>query len=151
MGVFKGIAAIALQPFNTIVYAWNGIADKIGNYKIPDWVPFVGGKTFELPRIPKPNLQLADGGIVTGRTWAEIGEAGPEVVFPLKNSDFTQAFARDVAKEVRGQGNSNNQPPVQLIFKDNNIFGSDLATIAQLVKKALENENIRVGGVVYDF
>lgn len=151
LGVFKGLASIVMQPFMSVINIWNTIVSKIGTLKIPEWVPMIGGKSFNLPEIPKPKISLADGGVVTKRTWTEIGEAGPEVVFPLKNSDFTQAFARDVAREVRGQGNSNNQQPVQLIFKDNNIFGSDLATIAQLVKKALEQENIRVGGVVYDF
>lgn len=153
LGIFKGIASIVLQPFNTIVNAWNGIANKIGNYKIPDWVPLVGGNTFNMPRIPKPQIALKDGGIVTGRTWAEIGEAGPEVVLPLKNTDYTDSLAQNVANRVVGRngGSNNNKPPVQVVIKDNNIFGSDIATIAQLVKKALEQEDIRVGGVSYEF
>lgn len=151
LGIFKGIASIALQPFNTIVNAWNGIAGKIGNYKIPEWVPFVGGKTFALPQIPKPQIALAAGGIVTGRTWTELGEAGPEAVVPLKNDNYTDALAQNVANRVNGENSRNQQPIIQVIFKDNNLFGTDFDDIAKQVKKSFEKENVRFGGVVYDF
>jgi hypothetical protein len=51
------------------------------NFKVPDWVPGIGGKGFDvnLPTIP----MLANGGIVSGPTLAMIGEAGPEAVVPL--------------------------------------------------------------------
>lgn len=49
------------------------------SFKIPGWVPGIGGKGFDVPNIP----MLAEGGIVTGPTLAMIGEAGPEAVIPL--------------------------------------------------------------------
>jgi len=46
---------------------------------VPDWVPKMGGKGWDVPDIP----MLAKGGIVTRPTLALIGEAGPEAVVPL--------------------------------------------------------------------
>lgn len=71
VGVFKTV-------FNTLADLWNNSFGKI-SFNIPSWVPGVGGKSFDVPNIPK----LADGGIVTGPTLALIGEAGPEAVVPL--------------------------------------------------------------------
>lgn len=105
--VFNGIGSIGLRIFNTIrtvvrdwvdvvkgyidsIYSafktvFNGVA-KLWNstvgalsFKVPGWVPLIGGKGFDVPDIPL----LAEGGIVTGPTLAMIGEAGPEAVIPL--------------------------------------------------------------------
>lgn len=64
--------------FNGIASLWNNTFGKL-SFKIPSWVPVIGGKGFDVPDIP----MLADGGIVTGPTLAMIGEAGPEAVIPL--------------------------------------------------------------------
>lgn len=66
-GVFNGIASI-----------WNNTIGKL-SFKVPGWVPGIGGKGFDVPDIPK----LADGGIVNSPTLALIGERGPEAVVPL--------------------------------------------------------------------
>ena len=61
---------------------------------IPDWVPLVGGETlgFNIPTIP----QLAEGGVATSPTLAEIGEGGePEAVMPLsKLADLLDNWPR---------------------------------------------------------
>jgi hypothetical protein len=64
--------------FNGIARAWNGTVGKLA-FSIPDWVPGIGGKGFDMPNIP----MLANGGIVNSPTLALIGEAGPEAVIPL--------------------------------------------------------------------
>jgi hypothetical protein len=64
--------------FNGIASVWNNTIGKF-SFKVPSWVPGIGGKGFEMPDIP----MLAAGGIVTGPTLAMIGEAGPEAVIPL--------------------------------------------------------------------
>ena len=69
--VFKGV-------FNGIASAWNGTVGKLA-FKLPDWVPGIGGKGFSMPDIP----MMADGGIVNKATLAVIGESGPEAVIPL--------------------------------------------------------------------
>jgi hypothetical protein len=64
--------------FNSIASLWNSTIGKL-SFKVPSWVPGLGGKGFDVPNIP----MLAAGGIVTGPTLAMIGEAGPEAVIPL--------------------------------------------------------------------
>jgi len=64
--------------FNGIASVWNNTIGKF-SFKVPSWVPGIGGKGFDMPDIP----MLANGGIVTGPTLAMIGEAGPEAVIPL--------------------------------------------------------------------
>ncbi len=64
--------------FNGVASIWNNTVGAL-SFKIPGWVPLIGGKGFDVPDIP----MLAEGGIVTGPTLAMIGEAGPEAVIPL--------------------------------------------------------------------
>lgn len=70
---------------NGIIRAWNGIDFGI-HITVPDWVPLVGGKGFNVDDIFPDIPYLAKGGIVTGPTLAMIGEAGPEAVIPLSRA-----------------------------------------------------------------
>jgi hypothetical protein len=71
LGVYKSI-------FNMIAKLWNNTIGKL-SFSVPDWVPGIGGKGFDVPDIP----MLAQGGIVNSPTLALIGESGPEAVIPL--------------------------------------------------------------------
>ena len=71
LGIYKGI-------FNGVAKIWNNTVGKL-SFKVPSWVPGLGGKGFDVPNIP----MLAEGGIVTSPTLAMIGERGPEAVVPL--------------------------------------------------------------------
>jgi len=71
LAVYKGL-------FNAIAKAWNNTLGKL-SFKIPSWVPGLGGKGFDVPEIP----ELANGGLVMSPTLALVGEAGPEAVVPL--------------------------------------------------------------------
>jgi hypothetical protein len=77
-GYISGLVAVYKGLFNGIADIWNNTVGKL-SFKIPGWVPVIGGKGFDVPEIPK----LADGGIVTSPTIAMIGERGPEAVIPL--------------------------------------------------------------------
>ena len=82
--LFGMILNLAKAPINGVISAINWVISKINSISvtIPDWVPGVGGTTlgFSIPTIP----QLAEGGVVTSPTLAEIGEGGePEAVMPL--------------------------------------------------------------------
>ena len=82
--LFGMIVNLAKAPINGVISAINWVLEKINSISvtIPDWVPGVGGKTlgFHIPTIP----QLAEGGVATSPTLAEIGEGGePEAVMPL--------------------------------------------------------------------
>jgi hypothetical protein len=76
---FEALLGVAKTIFNGIAAIWNNTFGKL-SFKVPDWVPKIGGKGFEVPNIP----MLAEGGIVTGGPMlAVIGEKGPEAVIPL--------------------------------------------------------------------
>ena len=82
--LFGMIVNLAKAPINGVISAINWVLEKINSISvtIPDWVPLVGGQTlgFNIPTIP----QLAEGGVATSPTLAEIGEGGePEAVMPL--------------------------------------------------------------------
>ena len=91
-GKFDTIKEGARSAFNGVISvverAVNGIISKINtlSWKIPDWVPKFGGDTFgfSLKSISIP--RLAEGGIATSSTLANIGENGREAVLPLDNN-----------------------------------------------------------------
>jgi hypothetical protein len=69
------------------------------SFKVPGWVPGLGGKGFDVPNIP----MLAAGGIVTSPTLAMIGEAGPEAVVPLSRAgEFGMGGGNNVTIHVNG-------------------------------------------------
>jgi hypothetical protein len=76
--LFNTLVDVFKTVFNGIAVVWNNTFGKL-SFKVPSWVPGIGGKGFDIPDIP----MLAAGGIVTGPTLAMIGEAGPEAVIPL--------------------------------------------------------------------
>jgi hypothetical protein len=73
-----GLVSGFKNAFNAVIDIYNDFA-KGFDFKIPDYVPVIGGKNFSLGDIPK----LAKGGIVNSPTLAMIGEDGPEAVVPL--------------------------------------------------------------------
>ena len=81
--IMGGVADVIFGPFkaafNAIAKLWNNTVGKL-SFKVPSWVPKIGGKGFDVPDIP----MLADGGIVTAPTLAMIAEGNePEAVIPL--------------------------------------------------------------------
>lgn len=92
---FNAVVNVVKGPINIIIGLINGIIDRINSIKIdiPEFAQglFGGAKKlgFAIPRIPA----LAKGGFVDRPTTALIGEAGPEVVAPLK--DFERMMGMD--------------------------------------------------------
>jgi hypothetical protein len=72
----------AKSVFNAVTGIYNEFAKRF-SFKIPSWVPYIGGNAFKLPNIPK----MAKGGIVNSPTLAMIGEDGPEAVVPLSRKN----------------------------------------------------------------
>jgi hypothetical protein len=73
------ITAPFKAAFKAVAGLWNNTVGKL-SFTVPNWVPGIGGKGFDVPDIP----MLAEGGIVTSPTLAMIGEGrGPEAVIPL--------------------------------------------------------------------
>lgn len=56
--VVDGLTAVFKMPINNMIDLINGFINGIRNMKIPDWVPGVGGKSINLPNIPKLNIGM---------------------------------------------------------------------------------------------
>lgn len=80
-GVVGGLEAMFKIPLNFIISGINKFIRGLNTIQIPDWVPGVGGKGFNIREIP----HLAKGGITNGPMLAVIGDnpGGKEVVSPL--------------------------------------------------------------------
>ena len=105
--LFGMIVNLAKAPINGVISAINWVISKINSISvtIPDWVPGVGGTTlgFNIPTIP----QLAEGGVATSPTLAEIGEGGePEAVMPLSK---LAALLDEYTKKPKPTGGTDGQ------------------------------------------
>lgn len=80
--IISALATIFKKPINKIIDGINTFIGGLNKIKIPDWVPGVGGKGFNISQIPK----LARGGIIDRATIGIVGEAGTEAVIPLENN-----------------------------------------------------------------
>lgn len=123
-----------IDCINAVIRAFNEL-----HFEIPDWVPVIGGKSFgphnypEVPRAPIP--KLANGGITTGATLAEIGEAGREAVLPLeKNTGWMDALADKIADRMPTSGGT---VDASLIL--------DGETCGRLFLPYIQNEEVRLG------
>ena len=52
-GLISGISTIFKMPINYIIDGINGFLGGLNSIEIPDWVPVVGGKGFNIPLIPR--------------------------------------------------------------------------------------------------
>ena len=97
--LFNTLVDVFKTVFNGIAMVWNNTFGKL-SFKVPSWVPGIGGKGFDIPDIP----MLAAGGIVTGPTLAMIGEGrGPEAVIPLdRMGEFGMGGGTTVNINVNG-------------------------------------------------
>jgi hypothetical protein len=102
------ISAPFKAAFRAVASLWNNTIGKL-SFKVPSWVPGIGGSGFDVPDIP----MLAEGGIVTGPTLAMIGEAGPEAVIPLSKMG---GMGGNITVNVNG-GISTSQEISQAIVK----------------------------------
>lgn len=129
--IVDGLVSIFKFPINLIIDVINAFISGLNKIKIPDWVPGVGGKGINIPKIPK----LARGGIVDSPTVAMIGEAGKEAVMPLeRNTGWINQLADKLADKI----GSNNSSPIQLVVKigEDTIFDK---VVEGINRKAFEN------------
>ena len=129
VGIFK-------FPINLIIDGINAFISGLNKIKIPDWVPAVGGKGINIPKIPK----LARGGIIDSPTIAMVGEAGKEAVMPLeRNTSWINQLADKLADKIGG----NNSNPIQLIVK----IGED--TILDKFIQGMKDKDFETNGEVF--
>lgn len=99
--IFNGIVGVIKAPINFLINALNTVIDGINKIKIPSWVPGIGGKGINIPRIPN----LARGGILEKGQIGLLEGNGAEAVVPLENNKkWIAATAKDLKKELTAQG-----------------------------------------------
>jgi hypothetical protein len=95
---FTGVLGFYKAMFNGIASLWNNTFGKL-SFRIPSFVPGIGGKGFDVPNIP----MLAEGGIISQATLAVVGESGPEAVIPLdRMGEFGMGGGGGVTINVQG-------------------------------------------------
>ncbi len=75
-GVFSGLETIAKAPINAVISMFNKMIDGLNSFKVPDWVPGLGGTGINIPKIPR--LWKGSNFTLGGPTL--VGEQGPELV-----------------------------------------------------------------------
>lgn len=127
-GIVKGINKV-ISTFNTL------------SFDIPDWVPGIGGESFgfNIPlaqevRIPR----LASGGVVTGPTFAQIGEypgaaSNPEIVAPQSVIYDTVVSANGEQERLLREQNSLLR---QLLQKETSITLAPSAALGRVNAKS---------------
>lgn len=108
----EGIKSAINSAIEAVEKGVNWIIKKINtlSWKVPDWVPAIGGKKwgFDFKEISIP--RLATGGIATRSTIANIGEAGREAVLPLdNNTEWMDTLADKIAER--------NSAPSKIVLK----------------------------------
>mgnify|MGYP000738950948 CR=1 FL=1 len=122
--IFNSLLTGAQTIFRNIAALWNNTLGKI-KFTTPSWLPLIGGKGFEFPKI-----NLAEGGIIpatAGGTIARIGEAGrPERVEPLDPDGLSK---RDRAMIQLLAGSSSSTGNTINVYPSQGMNESELASI----------------------
>jgi phage-related protein len=138
-GILAAVESMAngvVNAVNTMIRALNGL-----HFDIPEWVPVLGGKTFgfnigEISAVHIP--RLANGGITTGSTLANIGEAGREAVLPLENNlSYLEPLAEMIASKMEGV------QTVRIVAEESGIF--------KVVREGANDYFRRTGRPAFDF
>ena len=91
--IWEGIKNVFKIPINWIIDGINAFIKGINAIKIPDWVPVVGGKGFNIGTIPR----LARGGVLEKGQTGFLEGNGAEAVVPLeKNKKWISSVAKDM-------------------------------------------------------
>lgn len=139
---FVNVVIIAFESLvNCIIKGLNWLIDKINSisFDVPDWVPFIGGKSLSpnVPHVQEVSLpRLADGAVIQGgKPFAAIlgdqkfGQTNIETPLDTMVDAFKQA--------ISDMGVSNSTGPIYLQI--------DGKTFAKLATPYLKQENNRIG------
>lgn len=114
--IVKGFANIFKSPINAIIDGINTFIGGLNKIKIPDWVPLVGGKGFNVGKIPK----LAQGGYVKANTpqLAMIGDnrTQGEIVSP-EGKMFEVMLSALETYGAKNTGNEDIQVLVSIMYE----------------------------------
>lgn len=152
VGLLKASANLIIGILNTVYNFVCGVVNAIINginkisFTTPDWLNYLhegwGGQSFggfNLQPIQPINIPyLANGGITTGSTLANIGEAGREAVLPLENNlSYMKPLAEMIASEMKGV------QTVRIVADEGKIF--------KIVREEANDYYRRTGSPAFDF
>ena len=98
-GIWDGMKELAKAPLNFIINMLNKVIDGLNQVQVPDWVPLVGGKGINIPRIP----ELWKGSNFTLEGPTLVGEQGPELVNMPRGASVMPAHKTRSALEGIGR------------------------------------------------
>lgn len=147
-GAFSTLAGIISAPFvaafNLIKTVWNSTVGGFG-FKTPDWIPFVGGKSFTIP-------SMAAGGVLSGPQMFLGGEypgaaRNPEIVTPqnIMRETVTEAIT---ATGAAGGVTVNLTMNVASEVRDPGFFERQAVELTRVVVRELERSNLGRGTVL---
>lgn len=128
--LFENMVNRVINGINSLISGFNSIG-----FDLPD---FLGGGSWHpsIPTIPTVNLpRLANGGVTTGRTLAEIGEAGREAILPLENNT---GWMDDLASKLASKMPDYSGAKTVVLAVDGKEF-------ARINLPYLQDEEIRLG------
>ena len=145
--IVSGLGNIFKRPLNVIIDGINSFLRGLNKIKIPDWVPGVGGKGFNIPEIPR----LATGGVLNAGQLFIANEAGPELVgnygrktAVLNNAQIVDAVSVGVYKAVSSALGSQGGESLNLTVK----IGEN--TITDLIVEDIRRKNRISGGTIIE-
>ena len=99
--IWKSVTDIVKAPVNFLIRGLNKFIDTVNKIEIPDWVPGVGGKGINLPRIQ----ELKRGGVLERGQMGLLEGDGAEAVVPLENNaGWINATAQALKQALQTEG-----------------------------------------------
>ena len=140
--IVSGLAGIFKAPINAIISGINSFIGGLNKIKIPDWVPGVGGKGFNISKIPK----LAEGAVVSKATPAIFGEAGTEAVIPLqRNTKGLDLIAEKLFERMpQVEGGKGATYVINLVLQNGKL-------LAKMVIDNIKDYEVQTGKPVFDY
>lgn len=134
--IFDGIADFFKAPINAIVDGWNSLADEIGVFEIPEWVPFVGGGEFSLPYLPRLKVGMD---YVPSDFYPAYLDEGEAVLTKQENAMYRQLGG------LQGMYSMINATPSDMtIGIDSEAIGREIAAIINGSKVMLDGKEVGV-------
>ena len=142
-GIVSGIGSTFKGMINGIISAINGFLGGLNGLQIPDWVPGVGGKTFNMPLIPTLGVGTDDwrGGI------AQVHERGGEIIDLPRGS---RVYPHDKSLEMARRDGAAAGSGSCSVTITGNTFNvreeADIEKIGDMIVRKLKKANDNRGG-----
>ena len=138
--IVNGFANIFKLPINLIIDGINAFISGLNKIKIPNWVPMVGGKGFDVPKIPK----LAQGAVIPPNRefLAVLGDQKHG-----RNIETPESLLREIYAEGNAETNALLQQLIQVMQKGMtvNVDGKQLMRINREAETRVGRQTVTGG------